>query len=75
MRLRPLFGEKIFLPTKNNQFDQRLIIARVIFGTGWSISGYCVDPAMASFFANPESVLLYLLPVGVGVLLHDRLQG
>ena len=75
LRKRPLFDEEFFLPTIKIVFDQRMIIGAVIFGIGWSISGYCVGPALASLVVNPESVLIYLVPVGVGVLIHDRLLG
>ena len=70
LRQRPVLDEKFHLPTRTD-IDAKLIGGSLLFGFGWSLSGFCPGPALSASAAAWELALPYLAAVAIGSLLHD----
>ena len=53
----PLWGDRFFVPTRN-ELDASLLGGAAVFGAGWGLVGYCPGPAMASLiYALPQTIV------------------
>ncbi|MDB9313108.1 YeeE/YedE family protein [Spirulina sp. CS-785/01] len=66
-RSRPFWGEKFYLPTKQD-IDPRLVIGAAIFGMGWGISGYCPGPGLTALVLGIANPVLFMVAFLVGSL-------
>jgi uncharacterized membrane protein YedE/YeeE len=73
-RSRPLFDTRFHLPDKT-RIDARLVGGAVIFGFGWSLSGYCVGPALAVLVRGYATALPYLGGIALGVFAYSAAGG
>ena len=72
LRTRPVLETRFFLPTRKD-LDGNLIGGAVIFGVGWSLSGFCVGPALSVLVPGWPFALPYLAAIVAGVVIRDRL--
>ncbi len=69
--VRPLLVGHFDLPTKT-RIDGPLILGAGLFGIGWSLSGFCPGPALASLSLGLPKSLLFIVAMLIGMVLHDR---
>ena len=67
----PLLGGSFQIPTRKD-LDRSLIIGALLFGSGWGLGGYCPGPAITSLGSGSLNALLFVVAMGVGMLLADR---
>lgn len=72
-RPAPVFGKLFQLPTRR-EIDRPLIMGAVLFGVGWGMVGFCPGPALASVVTGNESVLIFVLAMGVGMYAFEVLD-
>ncbi len=69
----PVMGIRFQLPTRR-EIDRPLIMGAVLFGIGWGMVGFCPGPALASIVTGNESVLIFVLAMGVGMYAFEVLD-
>ena len=47
-------------------------LGALLFGSGWGLGGYCPGPAITSLGSGNLNALLFVVAMGVGMLLADR---
>ena len=67
----PLLGGSFQIPSRKD-LDRSLIIGALLFGSGWGFGGYCPGPAITSLGSGSLNALLFVVAMGVGMLLADR---
>ena len=67
----PLLGGSFQIPSRK-YLDRSLIIGALLFGSGWGLGGYCPGPAITSLGSGSLNALLFVVAMGVGMLLADR---
>ena len=67
----PVLGGSFQIPTRK-ELDRSLIIGALLFGSGWGLGGYCPGPAITSLGSGSLNALLFVVAMGVGMLLTDR---
>ena len=67
----PVLGGSFQIPSRKD-LDRSLIIGALLFGSGWGIGGYCPGPAITSLGSGSVNALLFVVAMGVGMLLADR---
>ena len=67
----PLLGGSFKIPSRKD-LDRSLIIGALLFGSGWGLGGYCPGPAITSLGSGSLNALLFVVAMGVGMLLADR---
>ena len=67
----PLLGGSFQIPYRKD-LDRSLIIGALLFGSGWGLGGYCPGPAITSLGSGSLNALLFVVAMGVGMLLADR---
>ena len=67
----PLLGGSFQIPSRKD-LDRSLIIGALLFGSGWGLGGYCPGPAITSLGSGSLNALLFVVAMGVGMLLADR---
>ena len=67
----PVLGGCFQIPSRNN-LDRSLIIGALLFGSGWGLGGYCPGPAITSLGSGSLNSLLFVIAMGFGMLLADR---
>ncbi len=72
-RPAPFLGERFQLPTRR-EIDRQLILGSALFGIGWGMVGFCPGPALASMVTGNESVLIFVLSMGVGMYAFEVLD-
>ena len=68
---KPLLGESFQIPTSKD-LDRSLIIGALLFGSGWGLGGYCPGPAITSLGSGSLNALLFVVAMGIGMLVADR---
>ena len=67
----PVLVGSFQIPTRKD-LDRSLIIGALLFGSGWGLGGYCPGPAITSLGSGSLNALLFVVAMGVGMLLADR---
>ena len=67
----PVLGGSFQIPSRKD-LDRSLIIGALLFGSGWGLGGYCPGPAITSIGSGSLNALLFVVAMGVGMLLADR---
>ena len=67
----PLLDGSFQIPSRKD-LDRSLIIGALLFGSGWGLGGYCPGPAITSLGSGSLNALLFVVAMGVGMLLADR---
>ena len=67
----PLLGGSFQIPSRKD-LDRSLIVGALLFGSGWGLGGYCPGPAITSLGSGSLNALLFVVAMGVGMLLADR---
>jgi len=67
----PVMGGSFQIPSRKD-LDRSLIIGALLFGSGWGLGGYCPGPAITSLGSGSLNALLFVVAMGVGMLLVDR---
>ena len=67
----PLLGGSFQIPSRKD-LDRSLLIGALLFGSGWGLGGYCPGPAITSLGSGSLNALLFVVAMGVGMLLADR---
>ena len=67
----PVLGGSFQIPSRKD-LDRSLIIGALLFGSGWGLGGYCPGPAITSLGSGSLNALLFVVAMGVGMLLADR---
>ena len=67
----PVLGGS-FQITSRKDLDRSLIIGALLFGSGWGLGGYCPGPAITSLGSGSLNALLFVVAMGVGMLVADR---
>jgi len=68
---KPMLGERFQIPTRKN-LDRSLIFGALLFGMGWGLGGYCPGPAITTLGSGSLNAVLFMLAMGMGMLLADR---
>jgi hypothetical protein len=66
-----MMGEKFQIPSRKD-LDRSLIFGALLFGLGWGLGGYCPGPAITSLGSVSLNALLFVVAMGMGMLLADR---
>ena len=67
----PVLGGSFQITTRKN-LDRSLIVGALLFGSGWGLGGYCPGPAITSLGSGSLNALLFVVAMGVGMLVADR---
>ena len=67
----PVLGGSFQITTRKD-LDRSLIIGALLFGSGWGLGGYCPGPAITSLGSGSLNALLFVVAMGVGMLVADR---
>jgi len=67
---KPVFSSSFSLPTAS-AVDARLLIGAAIFGIGWTVSGYCPGPGVASFAYLEPKAFGFVAAMLVGFKIAD----
>ena len=67
----PVLGGS-FQVTTRKDLDRSLIIGALLFGSGWGLGGYCPGPAITSLGSGSLNALLFVVAMGIGMLVADR---
>ena len=67
----PVLGGS-FQITPRKDLDRSLIIGAMLFGSGWGLGGYCPGPAITSLGSGSLNALLFVVAMGIGMLVADR---
>ena len=67
----PMLGGTFQLPTRKD-LDRPLLFGALLFGIGWGLGGYCPGPAITSLGSGSMSAVLFVVAMGFGMLLADR---
>ena len=67
----PVLGGSFQIPSRKD-LDRSLIIGALLFGSGWGLGGYCPGPAITSLGSGSVNALLFVVAMGVGMFLADR---
>ena len=67
----PVLGGS-FQMTARKDLDRSLIIGALLFGSGWGLGGYCPGPAITSLGSGSLNALLFVVAMGIGMLVADR---
>ena len=67
----PVLGESFKIPSRKD-LDRSLLIGALLFGSGWGLGGYCPGPAITSLGSGSLNALLFVIAMGFGMLLADR---
>ena len=67
----PVLGGSFQIPSRKD-LDRSLIIGALLFGSGWGIGGYCPGPAITSLGSGSLNALLFVVAMGMGMLVADR---
>ena len=67
----PVLGGSFQIPSRKD-LDRSLIIGALLFGSGWGIGGYCPGPAITSLGSGSLNALLFVVAMGIGMLVADR---
>lgn len=65
---RPLVCDDFSIPG-TSLIDAKLIGGAALFGIGWGLAGLCPGPAIASLAIYPQSVILFVAAMVVGMAL------
>ena len=68
---KPMLGERFQIPTRKD-LDRSLIFGALLFGMGWGIGGYCPGPAITTLGSGSLNAVLFMVAMGMGMLLADR---
>ena len=67
----PVLASEFQIPTRKN-IDRNLMLGALLFGVGWGLGGYCPGPALTSLGSGSMSAVLFVVAMGVGMFLADR---
>ena len=67
----PVLGGSFQIPSRKD-LDRSLIIGALLFGSGWGLGGYCPGPAITSLGSGSFNALLFVVAMGIGMLVADR---
>ena len=67
----PVLGGSFQITTRKD-LDRSLIIGALLFGSGWGLGGYCPGPAITSLGSGSFNALLFVVAMGIGMLVADR---
>ena len=67
----PVLASEFQIPTRKN-IDRNLMLGALLFGVGWGLGGYCPGPALTSLGSGRMSAVLFVVAMGVGMFLADR---
>ena len=67
----PVLGGSFQINSRKD-LDRSLIIGALLFGSGWGLGGYCPGPAITSLGSGSLNALLFVVAMGVGMLVADR---
>ena len=67
----PVLGGSFQITTRKD-IDRSLIIGALLFGSGWGLGGYCPGPAITSLGSGSLNALLFVVAMGIGMLVADR---
>ena len=67
----PVLGGS-FQITSRKDLDRSLIIGALLFGSGWGLGGYCPGPVITSLGSGSLNALLFVVAMGIGMLVADR---
>ena len=67
----PVLGGTFQITTRKD-LDRSLIIGALLFGSGWGLGGYCPGPAITSLGSGSLNALLFVVAMGIGMLVADR---
>ena len=67
----PLLVKEFYISSQK-ELDKSLIFGALLFGIGWGLGGYCPGPAITSLGTGSLSAILFVLSMGLGMLIADR---
>ena len=67
----PVLGGSFQITTRKD-LDRSLIIGALLFGSGGGLGGYCPGPAITSLGSGSLNALLFVVAMGIGMLVADR---
>ena len=71
-RPQPIFGDKFYLPTRND-IDRNLLVGAGLFGIGWGLAGYCPGPAITATVLGIANPLIFLAAMIAGSLTYKAI--
>ena len=72
-RPAPILGSRFQLPTRRD-IDRPLVLGSALFGLGWGMVGFCPGPALVSMVTGMDSVVIFVLAMGVGMYVFEVLE-
>jgi len=72
-RKSPLLGGTFILPSRTD-IDRPLLVGSALFGLGWGLVGFCPGPALVALVTGYDSVIIFVLAMGVGMYAFEVLE-
>lgn len=72
-RGKPLFAEKLALPTRRD-LDLKLIAGAALFGVGWGLAGLCPGPGLVAVATAATDAWLFVAAMIAGMAIVSRLE-
>jgi len=72
-RPAPALAKTFTLPARRD-IDRPLVIGSALFGVGWGLVGFCPGPALVALVTGYESVIIFVLAMGVGMYAFEVLD-
>ena len=67
----PVLGGSLQISSRKD-LERSLIIGALLFGSGWGLGGYCPGPAITSLGSGSFNAILFVVAMGFGMLVADR---
>ena len=67
----PVLEGSFQFPSRKD-LDRSLIIGALLFGSGWGLGGDCPGPAITSLGSGSFNAILFVVAMGIGMLVADR---
>ena len=64
---KPFFND-VFHMAANNYFDTRLISGFVVFGVGWGLNGFFIDPAVTALPLAATETIIFVVMIMIGMV-------
>lgn len=58
--------------SNQKKIDRRLVGGAALFGLGWGMAGICPGPALSLLASGEPRILLFVLCMGIGLFLVDK---
>lgn len=73
-RISKLLAADHFNYPANKKAEPALIIGSILFGIGWGLAGYCLDPAFSNLLSGAPDIWIFVLFLSLGLFIGKKLK-